>query len=247
MPLSTKNEIELWKEYSKTKDKEIRDILIIKYIPLVKYIASRLSITKNAFECDDLVSYGIFGLIEAIDRYDHKKGIKFHTYAYSRIKGAIIDGIRKSDWIPQTVRKKAKWLEEQYRIVEQKLGRFPTDEDLCNELSMDQNDLNYLLQEISKLNLISFDNLVESQFGTLQENSPELHVERKEVETILANSIDKLPKKEKLVITLYYYEGLTFIEISKVMGITQSRVSQLHSKGILRLRGGLSKRKKTLL
>lgn len=237
----------LWQKFYNTKDDETKQKLIENYIPLVKHVVYRMNIKLPTYlEQDDLISYGIFGLIQAVDRYDIKKGVKFETYAYSRIRGSIIDELRKLDLIPQNIRKKAKFLENIYSQLEQELGRSVSDRDICRKLKISQPELDEMYMEITPFtNLIPFDDFlfVENK----SKAKPEIQIEQMEVKKILAKAINSLSKQEKLVITLYYYEGLNFKEISEVLNLSQGRISQLHTKAILRLRGKLSKDKENLI
>ena len=233
----------LWNNYNDNKDKETKDQLIENYIPLVKHIASRMSLNlPSHVDYEDLISYGIFGLIQAIDRFDATKGVKFETYAYTRIKGSIIDELRRIDWVPQRIRKKAKDLQDIYANLEQSLARSVTDEDICKYLNISQEELNEIYKEVTNFtNVISFDDLIVFDDSL----SPDIQIEKEEVKQILGKAIDNLPAQEKLVVNLYYYEGLNFKEIAEVMQLSQGRISQLHTKLILRLRGHLSRKRAT--
>lgn len=241
----------LWENYRKTKSTELKEKLIKKYAPFVKYIAGRVLVhLPQNVDLDDLIGYGILGLLDAIEKFDHTKGVKFETYAYSRIKGAIYDGIRESDWIPKNVREELKRVEKKYVFLQQKLGRDPKDDELCKALNITKKKL-YELYNIPLIKMLSFTNLGDfdtlKQFVASNDYNPEKFLETNEIKTELGKAIDKLPYKEKMVITLYYYEGLTQREISEVLNISESRVSQLHAKGILRLRGSLGRKKQLLI
>jgi RNA polymerase sigma factor for flagellar operon FliA len=247
------NEEELWREYKRTNDPKIREKLITAYAPLVKYIAGRISMTTPPnVEFEDLVSYGILGLIDAIEKYDPKMGSKFKTYATLRIKGAIYDELRLLDWVPRSVRQKAKEIEETYSTLEKKLGRPATDEEVAEAMSISTEELNQMTLEVSGTSVVSLDDVkyigsdsdevavldtVESQTVP----SPEARLEREEMKQLLVEAINKLPQREREVIALYYYEELTLKEIGEVLGVTESRISQLHTKAIMRLRGYLSR------
>lgn len=237
----------LWQKYYTTRDSEIKKELIENYIPLVKHVVYRMNINLPTYlEQDDLISYGIFGLIQAIERYDVKKSIKFETYAYSRIRGSIIDELRKLDLIPQNIRRKVQLLQNTYSQLEQGQGGSVSDEDVCKELNISLSELYSLYKKVTPFtNLIPFDDFILTENKKFQK--PEKSLEQKEVKRLLGNAINGLPKREKLVITLYYYEGLNFKEISKVLNLSQGRISQLHTKAILRLRGKLSKKKANLI
>ncbi|MDK2877500.1 MAG: polymerase sigma factor FliA [Thermoanaerobacteraceae bacterium] len=234
----------LWADYNDTKDKKIKEQLVESYIPLIKHIVNRMAISLPSYiDSEDLISYGIFGLLQAIERYDASKGVKFETYAYARIKGSIIDELRKLDWIPQNIRKKAKLLQKAYAELEQSLGRTVKDEDICNYLNLSNDELQNLYNEIAFTTVLSFDDLLFTEDYMRESVRPDIMAEKKEVKRLLGQAINRLPYQEKLVITLYYYEGLTLKEISKVLELSQGRISQLHTKAILRLRGSLSRKR----
>lgn len=236
----------LWHSFYNTRDSEIKKKLIESYIPLVKHVVYRMNIKLPAYlEQDDLISYGIFGLMQSIERYDIKKGVKFETYAYSRIRGSIIDELRKLDLIPQNIRKKVTLLQNVYSELEQGQGGTVSDEDVCEKLNISLSELHNIFIQIRPFtNLIPFDDFifVENKEFT----KPERVLEQKEVKKLLGNAIKNLSDQEKLVITLYYYEGLNFKEISKILNLSQGRISQIHTKAILRLRGKLSKNRANL-
>jgi len=248
------NEInELWLEYKDKAEPAIREKLILHYAPLVKYVAGRVSASLPAnIEYADLVSYGIFGLIDAIEKYDPGRGIKFETYAISRIKGAIIDELRAIDWVPRSVRYKARELEKAYVQLENELKRVPTDAEVAKRLEMSSQEYNHLMNQMSFISVVALDELwsVGGEKGdkvsladTLVDEKaeePSQAFEVEEVKGILAEAINRLPEREKIVITLYYYEGLTLREIGEVLGVTESRVCQMHTKAILRLKGKLA-------
>ncbi len=234
----------LWENYSKSRNQDIREKLILEYAPLVKIIAGRLSMYLGYnVEYEDLVSYGIFGLIDAIDKFDYGKGIKFETYASLRIRGSILDQIRKMDWIPRSLRQKQKRLETAMSDLENRLGRVPTDEELAAELEISVDELcSWEGQTVSSA-MMSLDECID-QGIELKETAvinsrfetPEQVVEQEEMKRILAETLETLTDKEKKVILLYYYEELTLKEISLVMEVSESRVSQLHTKGLQKLR-----------
>ncbi|MEA4849766.1 MAG: FliA/WhiG family RNA polymerase sigma factor [Clostridiaceae bacterium] len=235
--------VNLWEVYSKTKATGIREELILKYTYLVKYVAGRLYASYgNNVEFDDLVSYGIFGLIDAIDKYDFARGVKFETYAQLRIRGAIIDQLREIDWLPRSVRQKSKELEKAYYELESKLGRPATDEEVADSFGLSVEDFQKKIQNITAYSIVSLDDLLEqkrevtSSEEDKQVETPENVVENEELREILASTINTLPEKEKKVVSLYYYEELTYKEIGKLLNISESRVSQLHTKAIIRLK-----------
>ncbi|MCR4430532.1 MAG: FliA/WhiG family RNA polymerase sigma factor [Tepidanaerobacteraceae bacterium] len=237
----------LWLDYNDTLDGNLKEKIIEKYIPLIKHIVSRMAISLPAYiDSDDLISYGIFGLLQAIDRYDASKGVKFETYAYARIKGSIIDELRKLDWVPQSIRKKAKLIQRTYSELEQALGRAVTDEDVCKHLNISKGELQNIYNEIAFTSIISLDDLLYAEDFTKETARPDIMAEKQELKKILGEAINRLPYQEKLVVTLYYYEGLTLKEIAKVLDLSQGRISQLHTKAILRLRGSLSRKRAIL-
>jgi RNA polymerase sigma factor for flagellar operon FliA len=249
-----KSEKELWLEYKKTKSPQLKEKLIMLYAPLVKYIAGKIAISKiPGVEYEDLVSFGIIGLLDAIERFNPDLGYKFKTYATRRIKGAIIDELRNIDCLPRNVRKKMKQLEKIYEKLE-KEGKPANDEVVAKELGITSAELQKLFSEISIAGVISLNELGQEDEESVQPQliedktipSPETVLEREEIKKILAEGIKKLPKREKEVIILYYYEDLTQREIGKVLGITESRVSQLHGKAVAKLRCYLKKFKQEL-
>lgn len=234
----------LWENYSKSRNQDIREKLILEYAPLVKIIAGRLSMYLGYnVEYEDLVSYGIFGLIDAIDKFDYGKGIKFETYASLRIRGSILDQIRKMDWIPRSLRQKQKRLEAAMSELETELGRAPSDEELAEKLEITVDELcNWEGQSMSST-MMSLDECIdqgvelkETAVNNSRFDTPEKVIEQEEVKKILAETLETLTDKEKKVILLYYYEELTLKEISLVMEVSESRVSQLHTKGLQKLR-----------
>ncbi|NLU51817.1 MAG: FliA/WhiG family RNA polymerase sigma factor [Clostridiaceae bacterium] len=241
---------ELWKKYMETRDQALKEQLIIEYADLVKYVAGRLSVYFGSnVEYDDLVGYGVFGLIDAIDKFDLNKNVKFETYASLRIRGAIIDSIRDQDWAPRSLRKKSKDLERAYIEIENELGHSATDQEVAQRLGITTDELNKLLQEVNMSQMISLEDYLEQNHETgfdplsldRDDDQPEARIEIVEMKRILADAIEKLPEKERMVVTLYYYEELTLKEISMIMKVSESRVSQLHTKAILRMRGKLDR------
>ena len=241
----------LWAAYKQTADPAAREELILNYSPLVKYVAGRLSSNlPQTVETADLISYGIFGLIDAIEKYEPERGIKFETYAIARIKGAIIDELRAMDWVPRSVRARAREIEAAYIALENRLKRVPEDKEVAEEMGVSQKDLQNILTKLSYASVVSFEELWSagerdersSVIGSIQDETAEDPVsafESEEIKDILAEAIERLPEREKIVIALYYYEGLTLKEIGEVLGVTESRVSQLHTKSVLRLRARL--------
>lgn len=233
----------MWSEYSKQKTPQLREKLIIEYSGLVKVVAGKLSMYLGYnVEYDDLVGYGVFGLIDAIDKFDYGKGIKFETYASLRIRGEILDQIRKMDWIPRTVRQKQKQLDMAYRKIEEKTGRLATDEEIAEELGITIEELLNMQNETKVSNIISLDEYMEQgdskvePVETKDYMQPDRVVEKEELKKLLLEVLETLTDKEKKVILLYYYEEMTLKEISNVMDVSESRVSQLHSKALIKMR-----------
>jgi len=242
----------LWLEFRRTNDKALRDRLILTYAPLVKYVAGRLGSGLPAHVDEgDLVSYGLLGLIGAIERYDPARDIKFETYAISRIKGAIIDELRALDWVPRSVRSRAREIERAIAELEAKLGTAPDDAQIPAKIGISVDELEESLTDISRSSIAALDELWSvsgegdsvSLMDTIEDTQgvqPETALDETEMREALADAIARLPEREKLVVTLYYYEELTLREIGEVLGVTESRVSQLHTKAILRLKARLS-------
>ncbi|HET7311602.1 MAG TPA: RNA polymerase sigma factor WhiG [Mycobacteriales bacterium] len=244
---------ELWREFKDSGDQRLRERLILHYSPLVKYVAGRVGVgLPPNIEQADLVSYGIFGLIDAIEKFDISRAIKFETYAISRIKGAIIDELRAIDWIPRSVRYKAREVEKAYAALEGRLHRTPTEAEVAAELGISLDDLHTIFSQVSFVNVIALDELLNvggergdkmSLVDTLEDTKAEDPVaafETEETKYLLARAINTLPEREKIVVTLYYYEGLTLAEIGQVLGVTESRICQMHTKAVLQLRGKLA-------
>jgi RNA polymerase sigma factor FliA len=243
---------QLWREYRRSGDQGIRDRLILTYAPLVKYVAGRLGSGLPAHVDEgDLVSYGLLGLIAAIERYDPDRDVKFETYAIARIKGSILDELRAMDWVPRSVRSRAREIERAIADLESKLGRAPSDEEIATKVGISQEELEDSLTDISRSSIAALDELwtVSGSGGdqialidTIEDESvpdPQSAMSATEMKEAIADAIARLPEREKLVVTLYYYEDLTLREIGEVLGVTESRVSQLHTKAILRLKARL--------
>ena len=244
---------DLWRRYKTGGDEQAREGLVVAYSPLVKYVAGRMASGLPAHVDEaDLISYGLVGLINAIERFDLGRDVKFETYAITRIKGAIIDELRSLDWVPRSVRQRARDIERANAKLEHRLQRAPTDEEMSAELGMTVDDFQDALLQISNSTIAALDELWTvndtsgdqvSLLDTITDDSapdPASLVDATELKDRVADAIARLPEREKLVIALYYYENLTLREIGEVLGVTESRVSQLHTKAILRLRSRLS-------
>ena len=242
--MKTVDREKLWESFQKKPTPEIREQIIIEYAPLVKVVAGRLSMyLGNNVEFDDLVSYGIFGLIDAIDKFDLTKNVKFETYASLRIRGAILDQIRKMDWIPRTVRQRQRKMDEAIKIIEMRTGKTATDEELAQELGLSLDELCNWQSQLKVTNVVSLNEFEENgpepvidQSHQSRFSRPEEVVEEAELKQTLTESLDVLTEKERRVIELYYYEELTLKEISEVLEVSESRVSQLHTKALNKMR-----------
>lgn len=242
--MNTEERAKLWEEYSKQKTSEGRENIIIEYANLVKIVAGRLSMYLGYnVEYDDLVGYGVFGLIDAVDKFDYSKGVKFETYASFRIRGAILDEIRKMDWVPRTLRQKQRKIDAAYQKIEAELGKVATDEEIAQELEITVEEFDLWQSQTKVSNLISLDEYLEqgsevkmdAGLGSTFE-TPEKVVEKEEVKQVLLATLESLTEKEKQVILFYYYEELTLKEISSILEVTESRISQLHTKALQKLR-----------
>ncbi len=242
--MKTAEKEKLWKSYQKDPSPELREQIILEYAPLVKVVAGRLSMYLGYnVEYDDLVGYGIFGLIDAIDKYDAGKDVKFETYASLRIRGSILDQIRKMDWIPRTVRQKQKKLDEAVKQVEMRTGKNASDEEIAVEIGISEDELAVWQSQLKVTNIVSLNEYVEQGSEPVMDarnNShfiqPEEQIQEDELKKVLKDTLELLTEKERKVIELYYYEELTLKEISKVLGVTGSRISQLHTKALLKMR-----------
>ena len=239
----------LWEKYSSGKSAEVREQLILEYAPLVKLVAGRLSMYLGYnVEYDDLVSYGIFGLIDAIDKFDFLKDVKFETYASLRIRGSILDQIRKMDWIPRTVRQRQRELDHAMQEIELEKGRPATDEELAIKLNISGEELSEWQSQLKVTNVVSLNEFMETGAEIPNEKNltshyegPEEVLDKKELKEKLMESLDSLTEKEKKVILLYYYEELTLKEISYVLEVSESRVSQLHTKALQKMKEKLGR------
>ncbi len=245
--------------YSDANRRQWQEDKIEQYLTLVKRIAGRLAVSLPAhIEEDDLVGHGVFGLLDAIERFDPGRGVKFETYASLRIRGAMIDGLRLMDWVPHSARQRVKRVQEAFAELENRLGRAPGIEEVAASIQMERKEIEEILALAQVLTIMSFDEVAlgdeGDQAGSYINNQVDLQaqkafqdVDNQDRERILTEAVDRLPEKEKLVVALYYQEELTLKEIAAVMGLSESRISQLHSKAILRLRGRLSRIKKNII
>ena len=244
---------ELWAEYKVSATPRARDVLIVHYSPLVKYVAGRVAVgLPQNVEQSDLVSYGMFGLIDAIDKFEPDRGFKFETYAISRIKGAILDELRSIDWVPRSVRAKVRQIEKAYAKLEARHHRAPSDDELAVELKWTDEQLQQALTQISQVGLAALDEILAvggdrgeaitlgDTIADTSTHGPMGAFEITETRQLLAQAINGLPEREKIVLTLYYYENLTLQEIGRVLGVTESRVCQIHTKSVLHLRARFS-------
>jgi RNA polymerase sigma factor for flagellar operon FliA len=243
----------LWRRYKATGDARLREQLILHYSPLVKYVAGRVSVGLPAnVEQADFVSSGVFGLIDAIEKFEPERAIKFETYAITRIRGAMIDELRALDWIPRSVRQKARAVERAYATLEAGLRRTPTEPEVAAEMGIALEELRAVFSQLSLANVVALEELLHpgtdggdrlSLGDTLEDtgaDNPVEVAEDRELRRLLARAVNTLPEREKTVVTLYYYEGLTLAEIGQVIGVTESRVSQIHTKSVLQLRAKLA-------
>jgi RNA polymerase sigma factor for flagellar operon FliA len=248
--------IEIWKQWKSEGLLSAKQSLIEQHLPLVDYVVGRLLIglPKNVSR-DDISSYGIMGLIDAIEKFDYERGLQFETYASWRIRGAMIDGLRQGDWVPRSVREKAKKIEEAYQLLEQHYLRSVTDSEISDYLNVSEKEFQQMLQEISVTTVCSFDDPIKEEESETRlslmvdekAKNPESQVNDFFLKESLAKAIDKLTEKERTVVSLFYYEELSLSEIAEVMSLSPSRISQLHSKAILRLRGSLGRWKNQLM
>jgi RNA polymerase sigma factor for flagellar operon FliA len=257
--LDEKSEEELWQEYRQNKNPKIRDTFINQYAPLVKYVAGKVyDGMPSTVEFDDLVSCGTFGLLDAIDKFDLAQNVKFKTYAVVRIRGAIFDELRSTDWVPRSVRQKIREIEEAVSTLEAQYGRPVSDSEIAAYLKMDKEEFFKTIVKISGTSILSLNDVWfsgdENDKMSIQDSiecpetlKPDIEVERKEIRRIIYDVINQLPEKEKKIIILYHYEDLTLKEIGQVLEITESRVSQLHSKAMLRIRAKLTNVRKGIM
>ena len=246
------SEDELWLKYVKKKDPSIRDYFVKQYAPLVKYVAGKVAMgMPGSVEFDDLVGFGVFGLFDAIEKYDPSKAVKFKTYAVTRIRGAIFDELRSIDWVPRSVRQKTREVEDTVRDLEANLGRSANEDEIAKAMGMKLPDFQQLLLKISGTSILSINEVwysgedndrisIAESIESPSSLNPDTIVEKDEIKRVIVEAINELPEKEKKVLVLYYYEDLTLKEIGQVLEVTESRISQLHTKAITRLRGRLT-------
>ena len=257
--MEQKTEEELWLEYRRQRDPKIRENFIKQYAPLVKYVAGKVAVgMPSNVEFDDLVGFGVFGLLDAIDKFDPEKNVKFKTYAVTRIRGAIFDELRSIDWVPRSVRQKTREVEEAIGTLEARLGRTATDQEIAGALGMGEDEYAKTMIKISGTSILSINEVWYSgdendkvSIGDSIESpsslNPEVIAERDEIRRVIVEAINELPDSEKKILVLYYFEDLTLKEIGQVLGVTESRVSQLHTKAILRLRSRLKNSRKGIV
>jgi RNA polymerase sigma factor for flagellar operon FliA len=254
-----KTEEELWQQYRKNRDPKIREAFIKQYAPLVKYVAGKVAMgMPHNVEFDDLVGFGVFGLIDAIDKFDPDKNVKFKTYAVTRIRGAIFDELRQIDWVPRSVRQKTREIESAISSLEAQLGRTASDKEIAGSMGMDETEYLKTIQKISGTSILSLNDVwfsgdendkvsIGDSIESPSSLNPDVVVEKDEIRRVIVEAINELPDKEKKILVLYYYEDLTLKDIGKVLEVTESRVSQLHTKAILRLRSKLTNIRKGIV
>jgi RNA polymerase sigma factor for flagellar operon FliA len=241
--------VALWREFGKEREHRLRDRLVLHYAPLVKYVAGRVGTGLPAHvDVGDLVQSGIFGLVDAIEKFEPERGLKFETYAMQRIRGAILDELRSQDWVPRSVRSRARELERAMERLGARLQRQPLDTELATEMGIKVEELSELYAQLQLTSVVALDELVAAGRGTasLAETLPDEAAEDPVASLVdldnrrqLARAIEQLNERDRVVVTLYYFENLTLAEIGKVLGVTESRVCQLHTRAVLRLRAKL--------
>lgn len=254
-----KTEDELWVEFKKTRSPALRDAFIRQYMPLVKYVAGKVSVgMPNSVEFDDLVGFGQFGLLDAINKFDPEKNVKFKTYAVTRIRGAIFDELRQLDWVPRSIRQKSKEIEEAIFRLESNLGRPATDAEVADSMGISEDEFQKAVMKVSGTSVLSLNDVWYSgddsdrvSIGDTIEAptslNPDVIVEREEIRRVIIEAINDLPEKEKKVLVMYYHEDMTFREIGHVLEVSESRISQLHTKANLRLRAKLTNARKGIM
>lgn len=238
----------LWISYQNEHLADIREKLVHHYLPLVKVVAGRIAMGMPQYvEREELISNGYFGLLEALERFDPRRGFKFETYAVVRIRGAILDAIRSQDWVPVSVRQKARGYTQVLSELEQQLGRSATDEEVATAMNMTPQDFGQFIGQLQSTTVMPLEEYTHNDSISDPDGSPVEQAEISEVKDTLAMTIEKLPEKERIVVSLYYYEGLTLKEISLILKLSEARISQLHTKAVFRLRGALTRIKSSLL
>lgn len=238
---------QLWQDYLQTRSAAAKERLVLRYLPLVKRVVGRIAIgLPPHVDRDDLLSDGFLGLLEAVERFDSRRQVKFETYAVARIRGAVLDALRARDWLPPTVRHQARQYQQAVQELESKLGRAVTDRELAEHLSLTVAQVRALQTTLQASTIVSLDE-AGGNGGRAQTDNPLQLLEDAELRETLQQAIDRLPEKERLVISLYYYNGLTLKEISLVLKLSEARISQLHTKAVFRLRGALARYKTSLL
>ena len=252
-------EEELWHEFKQTKSPAIRDKFIRQYMPLVKYVAGKVKTgMPDSVEYEDLIGFGQFGLLDAINKFDPDKNVKFKTYAVTRIRGAIFDELRQLDWVPRSVRQKSREIEDTIGRLEAKLGRTASDAEVAGAMGISEEEFQQTILKVSGTSILSLNDVWYSgdesdhvSIGDCIESpsslNPDVIVEREEIRRVIIEAINELPEKEKMVLVLYYYEDLTFKEIGQVLNVSESRISQLHTKANLRLRSKLTNIRKGIM
>lgn len=242
----------LWRRFGATRDPLSRERLVLTYAPLAKYVAGRIgSQLPSYIDIEDLTSYGLVGLLDAIDRFEPERGVKFETFALTRIRGAIIDELRSLDWAPRALRHRQRQLMRAMASIEQREGRPATDEELASSLEVHVSELDGLLAEIASSSMVALEEVFATTGGdderfslgdAIEDTSspdPSAASEHAAIRDLLADAIVRLPERERIVVSLYHYDNLSLREIGEVLGVTESRVSQLHTKAVLRLRGSV--------
>lgn len=245
---STNDISALWIKYKDTKSVELRNAIAEHYLPLVKIVCGRLAVSlPQHLDKDDLLSSGFFGLLDAIDRFDITRNIKFETYAGVRIRGSMIDYLRSKDWIPVSMRQKIRKYEQTVCKLENELGRAATDNELAEALEISIEELQVLVNQCNSATVIPLEDYLKTDAAEAVDTNPANSTELFEIKETLAKAIERLPERERTVVSLYYYEEMTLKEISLVMHLTEARISQLHTKAIFRMRGYLAQGKEDLI
>jgi RNA polymerase sigma factor for flagellar operon FliA len=243
--LGEEEEVSLWKTYRVNPNIELRNKIVLAYSWLVKSIVRRAAAVSGSYvDAEDLMSYGMLGLIKAVEKFDPDKGVTFETFATYRVRGEVIDYMRRNDWVPRGVRKRAQEVDRASSEFLSELGRDPTEEELAKKLGINKSEISQTLSHCERFNLISFEELVQDAANIesllASDESPEGSLQESELIQVLTRAIDALSERERLVISLYYYEELTLKEISAVIGVSESRVSQIHTKAVASLKKSLA-------